>query len=161
VSFGEIFLNGGKAANGNRVLSEAAVKAMMTPTTSVLMGAPQWGTGDRWGLGPTVAKWGSTDVWGHGGSTIGGSALLIWIPEKHAVLAFTENSPSVFEAFAVRFTSQFTKALLGLEAPAMPTPPAQAVRVNHPERLGRHVPSLRRSHRDYRECRSAALQRVQ
>ena len=135
VSFGEIFLNGGKAANGNRVLSEGAVKAMMTPTTSVLMGAPQWGAGDQWGLGPTLAKWGNTAVWGHGGSTIGGSALLLWIPERHAVLAFTENSPAAFEAFAVRFTSDFTKALLEMKAPAMPAPPAQTVRVNHPERL--------------------------
>jgi len=70
-SFGELFINGGKAANGNRVLSEAAVQTMMTPTTAVVMGVPQWGIGDEWGLGPTRAKWGDNVVWGHGGSAGG------------------------------------------------------------------------------------------
>jgi CubicO group peptidase (beta-lactamase class C family) len=135
VSFGQVFLNGGKAANGNRVLSEAAVKAMMTSTTSVRMGAPQWGTGDQWGLGPTLAQWGNTAVWGHGGSALGGSSLLLWIPDKHAVLAFTINSPTVFEAFAARFTSDFAQTLLGIHAPEAPRAAARPMRSEHPERL--------------------------
>lgn len=134
-SFGEIFINGGKAANGNRLLSEAAVKAMMTPTTSLAMGAPHWGVGENWGLGPTMTKWGDTVVWGHGGSALGGSSILLWFPEKRAVLTFTVNSPTVFEEFAIRITTDFAQALLGVHAPPVYGPPAKAVRVDRPQRL--------------------------
>lgn len=135
VSFGQLFINGGKAANGTRVLSEAAVNAMMTPTTRLPMGVPHWGTGDRWGLGPTLSTWGDTEVWGHGGSALGGSSLLIWIPKKQAVLAFTVNSPMAFERFAARLMTDLTQPLLGIHAPAPPVAPAKPVRVDHPERL--------------------------
>src|SRR5262249_3230184 len=80
VASGRMVLNGGLAPNGTRVLSEAIVQAMTTPTTTVLMPAPQWGMGEKWGLGPTFADWGGTDAWGHAGSARGGSSLVLWFP---------------------------------------------------------------------------------
>jgi CubicO group peptidase (beta-lactamase class C family) len=135
LNFGAVFLNGGTAATGNRVLSEAAVKAMMTPTTRVLMPAPQWGMGAEWGLGPTVTDWGGTEAWGHAGSTRGGSSLVLWFPDKHAVLAYTVNSPQVTEPFTASVTGDIADAVLGVRAPT-PTPaPPEPLGVDHPERF--------------------------
>jgi CubicO group peptidase (beta-lactamase class C family) len=135
VEFGRMFLDGGTAANGNRVLSEHAVKAMTTPTTTVLMPAPQWGMGAKWGLGPTVADWGGAEAWGHAGSARGGSSLVLWFPEKAAVMAFTVNSPLVIEPFTIRMTGEVAESVLGVRAPAPLAPPADSLSVDHPERF--------------------------
>jgi CubicO group peptidase (beta-lactamase class C family) len=133
-SFGQIFLNGGQAMNGNRVLSESAVKDMMTATTAVRVSSPHWGVGSSWGVGPTVATWGETEVWGHGGSARGGGSMVLWFPEKRASVAFTVNSPITFEAFAVRITGDFTARLVGARAPTQPKPPANPLQVDDPLR---------------------------
>ena len=131
---GWMFLNGGCVPNGNRVLSQEAVRTMMTPTTPVMMGAPHWGIGNEWGMGPTMARWGKTVVWGHGGSTRGGSSMVLWFPEQRMSLAFTINSPITFEPFAVRITGDFTEALLGARAPIQPKAPEKPIRVEKPQR---------------------------
>lgn len=133
-NLGQMFLNGGRAMNGNRVLSESAVQAMMTSTTAVKVGSPHWGVGSEWGLGPTVAKWGNIEAWGHGGSTRGGSSMILWFPQKRAAFAFTVNSPITFEAFAVLITGDFTAALVGARAPMQPKAPAKPIQVDNPLR---------------------------
>jgi hypothetical protein len=134
-SFGNLFISGGKAENGERVLSEEAVKSMMTPTTFLPMPALQWGMGDQWGLGPTRSDWGNAIGWGHGGSARGGSSLLLWFPDKRAVLAFTVNSPTAIEAFTVRFTNDFTGAVLGVRAPPRAVASAKVLQIKKPQRL--------------------------
>jgi len=139
-NFGHLFISGGKSANGTRVLSEEAVQAMMTPTTPVLIGAPQWGMGDTWGLGPTRSTWGETVVWGHAGSARGGSSLVVWFPEKDTVLSFTINSPTAIEPFTVRMTTDFAEPLVGARAPEQIKAPGEPLGVEHPERyLGTYI----------------------
>lgn len=46
-SFGQLFLNGGKTANGTRVLSEKAVNTMMTSTTDVPVAVATFGLGKK------------------------------------------------------------------------------------------------------------------
>jgi len=45
------------------------------------------------------------------------------------------NTPIAFEPFTVRFTVDFTQALLGLRAPEQLTAPSRRIRVDHPERF--------------------------
>ncbi len=133
-SFGELFVNGGKAASGNRVLSEDAVRAMVTPTTDVPMAVPQWGVGNKWGLGPNMSKWEDTVVWGHAGGNRSGMSQLIWMPQKRAVLAFTVNVPAALEPFTARMFDGFSHAVFGVRAPKPPAPDSSAT-VADPKRF--------------------------
>lgn len=133
-SFGQLFINGGKAANGDRVLSENALAQMMTPTTDVPMAMPTWGVGSKWGLGPNMSKWGQTVVWGHAGGNQNGMSQLIWIPEKRAVLAFVLNTPAALDPFSVRMFGEFSQAVFGISGPTV-TAPEPALRVKNPKRF--------------------------
>ncbi len=110
-SFGRLFVNGGKAADGRRVLSEAALKNMMTPTTSVP--TPLTSIGNMWGLGPKMGRWGNTVVWGHAGGTGSGASQLVWFPEKRGVLALIINTPAASSAFTAKMFSDFSAAVFG------------------------------------------------
>ncbi len=121
-SFGALFLNGGKAANGKRVLSEGAVQAMMTPTTAVPVSMPTWGVGEKWGLGPNMSKWDNIVVWGHAGGNQNGVSQLIWIPEKRAVLAFVLNTPAALDLFSVQMFDRFSRAAFGISGPRLQAP---------------------------------------
>lgn len=123
-SFGRLFINGGKAEDGTRVLSESAIQAMMTPTTSVPITVPQWGVGSNWGLGPNRAEWGSVAAWGHAGGTFSGGSQLVWFPERHAVLAFTTNTIAAFDVLTAHIFGRFSEAALGFSVPTFELPNA-------------------------------------
>jgi CubicO group peptidase (beta-lactamase class C family) len=132
-SFGQLFIDGGKATNGNRVLSESSVREMMTPTTEVPMPVPAWGVGSQWGLGPHKSSWGGTVVWGHAGGNGSGIAQLIWLPDKRGVLAFTVNTLAAFTGFSAQMFGAFSAAVFGASAPQLRAPESP-VRVDNPER---------------------------
>jgi len=133
-SFGQIFVNGGKAGNGTRVLSETAVKTMMTPTTDVPIAVPVWGVGDKWGLGPNMSKWGDKVVWGHAGGNRSGVSQLLWLPERHAVLAFVLNAPGALDGFSTRMFGGFSQAVFGVSGPKL-SPPDPPLHVAEPKRF--------------------------
>ena len=123
-SFGQLFINGGKAEDGTRVLSENATKAMVTPTTDVPITVPQWGVGSKWGLGPNRADWGNVAAWGHAGGTFSGGSQLVWFPERRAVLAFTTNTIAAFDELTAHIFGRFSAAALGFSAPKFELPGA-------------------------------------
>ena len=93
--FGALMLRGGVAMNGRRVLSEATVQAMTTPTTDV----PIKGFADVWGLGPYATDWTTTRAWGHSGGNRSGVSYLVWFPERDGVIAITVNTPATGQKF--------------------------------------------------------------
>lgn len=138
-SFGQLFINGGRAEDGTRVLSDGAVQAMMTPSTAVPLEVPQWGMGSQWGLGPNRSNWGDVVAWGHAGGTFSGGSQLVWFPEHRAVLAFTTNTIAAFDVLTAHLFGKFSEMLFGFSVPAFQVPNA-TVAVENPSRfVGRYV----------------------
>jgi len=131
--FGQLFINGGKAANGDQVLSQTAVRMMTNPTIDA-PAAYKWGARQQWGLGPYVAHWGDAIVWGHAGGNQSGGAQLIWFPQKRAVLAFVINTIGAFDEFTARMFGDFSQAVLGVSAPTL-APPEPQLRIGDPRRF--------------------------
>lgn len=119
-SFGYIFVNRGKAIHGRRVLSEASVKAMMTPTTDVPVRAPFMAVGPAWGLGPSMDSWSGTTVWGHAGGNRSGVSRVAWFPERRGALAVAFNTSGSNEEFVEKILGDVSGLVFGARA-ARPT----------------------------------------
>lgn len=88
VRFGQVFLNGGVAANGTRILSEASVREMQRPQVE----CPERElSGGHWGLGLMVKLGPGNAVYGHDGNTFGQTASLRFVPEANATFALVSN----------------------------------------------------------------------
>ena len=116
--FGKVFINGGVANTGCRILSEHATKVMLTPHTHV----PSLVFGDRWCLGPSMADWNGIEVWGHAGGTFTSCSFLHWIPHCKAVIAFIVNTPSSFGDFSRAVYDEFFAAAFGFSKPRFDLP---------------------------------------
>ncbi|MEV0678706.1 serine hydrolase domain-containing protein [Actinosynnema sp. NPDC050436] len=88
VRFGQVFLRGGRAADGTRVLSDRAVATMQQAQVDV----PAKLFADRWCVGPYQRDWGGVAVYGHSGTTPNGSSLLLWVPVRGVALACLTNT---------------------------------------------------------------------
>lgn len=133
-SFGQIFVDGGKGAGGRRVLSEASVQTMMTPTTDVPVSAPYVALGQKWGIGPSTDLWDGTVVWGHGGGNRSGASLFFWCPEKRAVLAVVVNTPDAAEQFFGKVLADLSRAVFGA-APSKPVVPELSKTIGNAQRF--------------------------
>jgi CubicO group peptidase (beta-lactamase class C family) len=116
--FGKIFISGGVANTGCRILSEHATKVMLTPHIQV----PSRVYGDRWCLGPSMADWNGIEVWGHSGGTLTSSSSLRWIPHCEAVVAFIVNTPSSMGEFSRAVYGEFFEAAFGFSKPRVDLP---------------------------------------
>ncbi|MFE4197094.1 serine hydrolase domain-containing protein [Paenarthrobacter sp. NPDC056912] len=114
--FGQIFLRGGKAADGTTLLSEQAVATMQTPHVSV----PSKVFADSWCLGPHQKTWDGIDIFGHPGGTEHGASVLLWCPELGVSLAAVANNPSSGYPFADAALTTIFSDWLGLSKPARP-----------------------------------------
>lgn len=88
LALAHVFLNGGVAPNGARILSGAAADEMMTsrvPVPDPYMFGPQWG------LGLVVCDWYGRTVYAHDGSTIGQNARLRILPDDDLALVLLTN----------------------------------------------------------------------
>jgi CubicO group peptidase (beta-lactamase class C family) len=79
------FHMGDGTANGERVLSEASLRAMQTPQTEAGSFA------DHYGVGWALRTIGGEQVVGHGGSTNGFRAQLALVPSKQVAVALLTN----------------------------------------------------------------------
>lgn len=137
-SFGKVFLDGGKTGDGHRLLSQASVDSMMTPTTPVPINASFAGLGRKWGLGPNMDVWDGATVWGHGGGNRSGTSRVFWFPEKRAVLAAVVNTYDADEVFMTEIFGEFCQSMLGVRA-RLPAAPDRVVPLENPWRfLGRY-----------------------
>lgn len=118
VRFARIFLDGGVAPSGARVLSEGAVREMLTPqvlTPPILMA-------DFWGLGPYGKTWDGKVVIGHTGTTPVGSSSLMWVPELGVALATIVNCREMGYPFAAAVQARLFPEAFGIRVPGKPKP---------------------------------------
>ncbi|MEU8547289.1 serine hydrolase domain-containing protein [Streptomyces roseoverticillatus] len=119
VRFARLFIDGGKAPDGTRVLSAAAVEAMLAPEVEM---PDQWFLGAHWGLGWGLFDWDGVRGFGHDGSTFGQLAYLRAIPEKGLAIALLTNgggaAPKVHEALCRELSAAFAGVTMPRFEPA-------------------------------------------
>jgi CubicO group peptidase (beta-lactamase class C family) len=108
---GRTHLAGGVSPSGRRVLSQELTRQMQLPTYNVdpVVGVP---TGIGWSLEP----YGETTVLRHGGSSPGGAAMFIVLPEHDFVFVAFGNDARSLSLFD-ELTSWLLRDHLGLEPP--------------------------------------------
>ncbi len=134
LAFAQMHVNGGTAADGTRVLSEASTQAMQETQVKL----PKLGMmGDSWGLGWELFDWDGGPVIGHDGGTIGQGAFLRVVPGRNVAVTLLTNGGNPFGPYLEIF-GRVLRELAGVEMPAMPKPPtAPGQRRRQP--LPRHV----------------------
>ena len=97
LAFASLFLNGGVAPNGARILSADAVRQMLTMQVSL---ADQGVENLGWALGWQIPNWGSERAVGHGGATEGQRAGIVLFPDRRMVIATLTNADAGTEMAA-------------------------------------------------------------
>lgn len=116
LAFASIFLNGGVAPNGTRLISEQACLAMTHSTVSL---ADQGVENVGWGLGWQLPNWGDEPAFGHGGATEGQRAKITILPEHRMIIAVLTNASAGSE-MAAALTTGIT-GRMGIAGPVEPT----------------------------------------
>jgi CubicO group peptidase (beta-lactamase class C family) len=88
LAFARMHLVGGVAADGTRIVSEAAVKEMASRQAEL---PDPYTLGDSWGLGWIRFDWSGHRLLGHDGNTIGQAAFLRVLPERGFAVALLTN----------------------------------------------------------------------
>lgn len=139
VRFGRMFLAGGLAANGTRLLSARAVAAMCTPQVTVP--GVRGPLIDRWGLGFGLFDWNGTGAIGHDGGTPGQSTIWRIVPDHDFVIAVNANGGAPL-GLIEDLLAPVVEEATGLVVPALPLPPAAPTAVALDGYLGRYEGSL-------------------
>ncbi|MEV0094454.1 serine hydrolase [Streptomyces sp. NPDC050738] len=132
LAFARMHLAGGATADGTRVLSEAAARAM----TEKQVGLPDVHTlGDSWGLGWIRFGFGGHRLIGHDGNTLGQSAFLRLLPEQDLAITLLTNGGGAHDLYLELFRELFAE-LAGIDMPRPIEPPAEPVEVDASRHLG-------------------------
>jgi CubicO group peptidase (beta-lactamase class C family) len=119
LTFAKMHLDGGKAADGTQLLSEASVRAMQEAQIEV----PNPHTlGSHWGVGWILFDWSGRRLYGHDGGTIGQIAFLRVLPDANVAITLLTNggdAQSVYE----KLMGELFKDLAGVEMPKQPELP--------------------------------------
>ncbi|WP_350352008.1 serine hydrolase domain-containing protein [Microbacterium sp. A8/3-1] len=118
LGFAKIFLGGGIAGNGVRILSDESVREMQRPQATV----PNASVADAWGLGPLIREWGGHSVLGHPGGNRSGGSQLDWVLDQGSAVAVLCNVPAVSAVLAERLTRHVFQERFGLPVPDRPEP---------------------------------------
>jgi CubicO group peptidase (beta-lactamase class C family) len=118
LTFARLHLDGGITADGNRLLSEAAVTAMRSACAAI----PEFSApGSAIGLGWRLSRWGNRTIVGHDGDTIGQSAYLRIDPEAGIAACLLTNSAESESLYREVFSEVFGD-LTGVTMPLPPRP---------------------------------------
>ena len=118
LTFARLHLDGGIAADGKRLLSEAAVTAMRSACAAI----PEFSApGSAIGLGWRLSRWGHRTIVGHDGDTIGQSAYLRIDPEAGIAACLLTNSAESETLYREVFSEVFGD-LTGVTMPPPPRP---------------------------------------
>jgi CubicO group peptidase (beta-lactamase class C family) len=88
VTMAHVFLNGGKAPNGTRIVSAEIIREMMESRVPI---PDPYMFGPEWALGLIVCDWRGETVYAHDGSTVGQSARLRILPDSNLALSMLAN----------------------------------------------------------------------
>jgi CubicO group peptidase (beta-lactamase class C family) len=114
--FARLHLDGGKAADGTAVLSEASARSMLERQVEL----PEASMASAWGLGFMLFDWG-TPVFGHDGGTIGQASFLRILPEHDVAVALLTNGGSPLELYRDVFNAVLGE-VAGISLPPLPEP---------------------------------------
>ena len=120
LAFARMHLDGGRAPDGTRVLTEGTVAAMQQrqvelPDLRVM--------GDAWGLGWELFDGLGTPVIGHDGNTIGQASFLRVLPERGVAVVLLTNGGDPYGLFR-DLVGHVLRELAGVELRPLPAPPA-------------------------------------
>jgi len=116
VRFARMFLSGGKAEDGTRVISRAGIATMQTPQVTL----PNRILAQKWCPGPYWKRWGGEEIYGHSGTNSGGSSLLLWCPARNLAIATIANVPAQGYPFADRVFDTVFPEVFGIDKPHTP-----------------------------------------
>lgn len=88
VTMAHVFLNGGKAPNGTRIVSAEIIREMMESRIPI---PDPYMFGPEWALGLIVCDWHGETVYAHDGSTVGQSARLRILPDSNIAISMLAN----------------------------------------------------------------------
>src|SRR5215831_7257266 len=88
LTMAHVFLNGGRAPNGTRLVSAEIVREMMESRVPI---PDPYMFGPEWGLGLIMCDWHGETVYAHDGSTVGQSARLRILPDSNIAIAMLAN----------------------------------------------------------------------
>ncbi|MFD0888066.1 serine hydrolase, partial [Streptosporangium algeriense] len=129
-----MFVAGGVAEDGTRLLSEESVAAMRTRQIDVPV-VPGL-LADRWGLGFELFDWGG-EVYGHDGGTIGQSTFWRVVPGADFAIAMSVNGGSAIGMIA-DLALPLVREVTGLAVPDLPVPPRTPSVADPAPYLGRY-----------------------
>lgn len=132
--FAAMYLRGGLAPDGDRLLQQSTVDQMWRPHTPVpdvrrLLGRPT-----HYGLGWSLPDWPGGKITGHNGNTVGQSAYLRLAPETGVAVALLTNGGSPDKLYHDVFTHVLGE-LAGIEVP----PPVEVPKNSQPFDPKRYV----------------------
>ena len=154
LTFARFHLDGGLAADGKRLLGEAAMAAMQQPQAAI----PDFtAPGAAIGLGWRISQWDGRAIIGHDGDTIGQSAYLRVDPQARVAACLLTNSGQSAALYRAVFTEVFG-TLAGVSMPPLPEPAAaQAADLDLGRYAGRYERTSRRMDVSVRDGRLRML----
>jgi CubicO group peptidase (beta-lactamase class C family) len=138
LAFAAMHLNGGKAADGTQVLSEASATVMRDKQVTV---PPLGLMGTHWGLGFELFDFPTGFVFGHDGGTVGQSAFLRIVPGKNVAIALLTNGGNPIAVYFEVYR-HLLKVLADVDLPDNPVPPANPERIDAAKYLGTYANSM-------------------
>lgn len=123
LAFARMFLDRGRAANGQQVLSATAVEKMHEP--QVKLATRRFA--DEWCLGPYRKRWGEHVVYGHSGTNLGGSSTLLWCPDENVAVAIVVNVAAQGYPFATAIIEAVLPEVFNMRRTEAPSPRQCAV----------------------------------
>jgi CubicO group peptidase (beta-lactamase class C family) len=118
LTMAHIFLNGGKAPNGTRIVSAEIIREMMESRVPI---PDPYLLGSEWALGLTVYHWHGETVYAHDGSTIGQQARLRILPDSNLAITMLANG-GPRDSFYRKVFNEILTELGAVTIPDLPKP---------------------------------------
>jgi CubicO group peptidase (beta-lactamase class C family) len=118
VTMAHVFLNGGKAPNGTRIVSAEIIREMMESRVSI---PDLYMFGPEWALGIIVCDWHGETVYAHDGSTVGQSARLRILPDSNIAVSMLANG-GPRDSFYRKVFNEILADLGAVTIPDLPKP---------------------------------------
>ena len=138
LAFAAMHLNGGRAADGTRVLSAASAAAMRDKQVTL---PPLGLMGTHWGLGWEEFDWPGGFVFGHDGGTVGQSAFLRIVPGQNVAIALLTNGGNPVAVYFEVYR-HLLKVLADIDLPSTPVPPVNPEKIDGAKYLGTYANSM-------------------
>jgi CubicO group peptidase (beta-lactamase class C family) len=136
LGFAALHLRDGLGADGTRLLSEEAARAMRQRQVEVPTGGIDESEA-HWGLGWSVYTWSGRTVVGHDGGTIGQAAFLRVVPDSKTAVALLANGGDPYGLFR-DLCGELLAETAGVRLPPPPVPSESPPAVEATSYVGRY-----------------------